>query len=224
LDRRVQQVLAWVIFFGVLAGYTFGIFWVWFPSTYDDLDIKYHSTEVYSLGFFDQGERIKVRVVVDEGSVKVLEGRIADVHLLDSENRAQMELQQGWEPLQTIHIDTRETDEGRISYEAHADDTYYIVYQNFDFFDLTLKVADNDALGTQLFLKVLWFSLLVVELIAFGRFYGQLMDVDVRRVLGLVRRPRGPGAMAAKERGEATPPKDVHGHAPKVLEPELGEK
>ncbi len=220
----MQQLLAWAIFFGVLGAYTIGIFWVWFPSTYEDMEIKYHSTEVYSLGFFDQGERIKVRVVVDEGSVKVLEGRTADVHLLDSENRAKMELQQGWKPLQTLHIDTRETDEGRISYEAHADDTYYIVYQNFDYFNLTLKVADNDALGTQLFLKVLWCALLVVELVSFGRFYGQLMDVDVRRVLGLVRRPRGPGAKAAKEREGERPAEEVHAPAPKVLEPEKGER
>ena len=217
MDRRMKQILSALIGIAVFLAYTLGIFWLWYPSTYDDLNIKYHSTEVYRLGLFEQGERIKVRVVIDEGSVKVLEGRTADVYLLDSENRAKMELEGGWVPLQTLRIDTKETDEGRISYEAHADDTYYIVYQNRDLWNLTLKVADNDGLQLQFVLKALWCSLLAVELVAFGWFYGRVMEVDVRGALGLIRRPKGPGARAARERKKPAPPEE---RVPEVLEPE----
>ena len=93
----------------------------------------------------------------------------------------------------------------------------------------TGSVTTMASAGSRYGLSLFWLLIIsciftYVMLIAYGRFYGQLMDVDVRRVLGLVRRPRGPGAMAAKERGEAALLNDVHGQAPKVLEPERREK
>ena len=205
LETRVKKVLAWVAVLALTAGYTYGIL-LWYDSTYTDLHIKYHSTEVYRLGYFEQGDRVRTFVMFNEGSVAVLEGRSVDVHLLDSDNRSKLELQQGWTPLRTLHIETDETDSGSISYTAHTADTYYIVYQNFDWWNLTLRVAGGHALRTQLLIKSLWIGLLATTIVAFGYFYGRAFDVDVRERLGLAPRRRGPGARAARERDAKVAP------------------
>lgn len=205
LETRVKKVLAWVAVLALTAGYTYGLL-LWYDSTYTDLDIKYHSTEVYRLGYYEQGERVRAIVRFDEGSVAVLEGRAVDVHLLDSGNRSNLELRQGWTPLRTLHIETSETDQGSISYTAHTADTYYIVYQNFDFWNLTLRVAGGQALRTQLLIKSLWLGLLATTIVAFGYFYGRIFDVDVLGLLGLSPRGRGPGARAARERDAKVAP------------------
>jgi len=211
LETRVKKVLAWAAVLALTAGYTYGLL-LWYDSTYTDLHIKYHSTEVYRLGYFEQGERVRALVVFNEGSVAVLEGRSVDVHLLNSDNRSKLELQQlgpqqGWTSLQTLHIETDETDSGSISYIAHTADTYYIVYQNFDWWNLTLRVAGGDALRTQLLIKSLWIGLLATTIVAFGYFYGRIFGIDVRGRLGLAPRRKGPGARAARERDvRAAPP------------------
>jgi len=208
LETRVKKVLAWAAVLALTAGYTYGLL-LWYDSTYTDIRVKYHSTEVYRLGYFEQGERVRALVMFDEGSVAVLEGRSVDVLLLDSENRSRLELQQGWAPLRTLHIETDETDHGSISYRAHAADTYYLVYQNFDWWNLTLRVAGGEALRTQLLVKCLWIGLLATTIAAFGHFYGRLFGVDVRGWLGLAPRRKGPGARAARERdANAAPPSD----------------
>ena len=198
LEERLQRALAWVAVVAVVAAYTYGA-WAWYDSTYEPLEVGYHSTLVHRLGWYEQGERVHALVVFDEGSVAVLEGRSVDVHLLDSENRSRLELQQGWVALQTVRIDMDEKPVGELDRTAHADDTYYIVYQNFDWWNLTLRVADGKAMRTQLFIKVLWIALLVASCVAFGFLYWRAFDVDMRRVLGLTRRPGGPGSKAARE-------------------------
>ena len=195
----MKKVVAWVAVLALTAGYTYGLL-LWYDSTYTDLEVKYHSTEVHRLGYFEQGERVRALVLFDEGSVAVLEGRSVDVHLLDSENRSRLELSQGWKPLRTVHIDTDSTDHGSISYTAHAADTYYVVYQNFDWWNLTLRVADGQALRTQLLIKAMWIGLLATTVVAFAHFYGRIFGVDVRGMLGLGPRRKGPGARAARER------------------------
>ena len=198
LEERLQRALAWVAVVAVVAAYTYGA-WAWYESTYEPLDVKYHSTLVHRLGWYEQGERVRALVVFDEGSVAVLEGRSVDVYLLDSDNRSRLELEQGWVPLQTVHIDMDRTSVGELDRTAHADDTYYIVYQNFDWWNLTLRVADGKAMRSQLFIKVLWIGLLVATSVAFAFLYRRAFGVDMRRVLGLTRRPGGPGSKAARE-------------------------
>ena len=205
LETRVKKVLAWVAVLALTAGYTYGLI-LWYDSTYTDLHIKYHSTEVYRLGYFEQGERVRAFFMFNEGSVAVLEGRSVDVHLLDSENRSKLELSQGWKPLRTVHVETDETDSGSFSYTAHTADTYYIVYQNFDWWNLTLRVAGGDALRTQLLIKSLWIGLLATTIVAYGHFYGRIFGVDVRGMMGLAPHRRGPGARAARERDVTVAP------------------
>ncbi len=198
LEERLRRALAWLAVIAVVATYTYGA-WAWYDSTYEPLDVKFHSTLVHRLGWYEQGERVRALVVFDEGSVTVLEGRSVDIILLDSENRSRLELQQGWEPLQTVRVDMDTSTVGELDYTAHAADTYYIVYQNFDWWNLTLRVADGKAMRTQMFIKGLWIGLLVATCVAFAFLYRRMFGVDLRRVLGLTRRPRGPGARAARE-------------------------
>jgi len=211
LEERLQRALAWVAVLAVVAAYSYGA-WDWYDSTYEPLEVKYHSTLVHRLGWYEQGERVRALVLFDEGSVTVLEGRSVEVHLLDSQNRSRLELQQGWVPLQTAHIDMDTTTVGEMDYTAHAADTYYIVYQNFDWWNLTLRVADGKAMRSQLVIRGVWIALLVATCVAFAFLYNRAFGVDIRRLLGLTRRPKGPGARAAREPvapSAAAPPEEA---------------
>jgi hypothetical protein len=175
-----------------------------YQATYEDLSIRSHSYTMHSLGYFEQGEVIRLEVIIDEGSVKVLEGREATLHLLDSANKAAIEADEAYIPLRQVVIDPKEeSDVGKLEYKAHASDTYYIMYRNEDWWELTLRIADNEALSDQTFIMALWTVLMVTTLVVFTSMYGRLFDVDVRAVLGLVGRPRGPGSRAAREPSEA---------------------
>lgn len=208
MERKVKQVLALVILGLVIVGFSYGVVKA-HEATYEDVHIRYKIIEEYKLGYYKQGEKIRVRVVINEGSVKVLEGRVAEVMLFDSDNKANFRKGLNGVPVATLNIDTKKKDEGTISYTAHRDDTYYLVYRNDDCFNLTLKVADTDALDTQLFLKVFWCVVLAVIIIVFCWAYGRLFEVNVRQVLGLVRRWKGPGSKAAVEPREEVPEEGV---------------
>jgi hypothetical protein len=180
-------------------------------GTYEDLSVKYHSYTLHSLGYFKQGEVIRLEVIIDEGSVRVLEARETTLHLIDSANKAAIQADEGYLPLREVVID-KESRVGTLRYEAHASDTYYIMYRNEDFWNLTLRIADNEALSTQAFVKALWTGLVVTSLVVFTAAYGRLFDFDVRSFLGLVRRSRGPGSGAARE------PADIEAERSDVLE------
>jgi hypothetical protein len=194
----VQKLLAWACVAAIVGGYTLGAS-LWYDSTYDDIVVKYHSSRVYRLGWYEQGERLRAHVVVDQGSVMVLEGRDLTLLLLDSDNRARLELDEGWSPLEEMHLDTDERLDLRLDRAAPRDDTYYLVFQNFDFFNLTLRVASGPGLSTQLFIKALWLCLFAATAVIFAYVYRRLFGVDVRRLLGLTRRHAGPGSRAARE-------------------------
>ncbi len=204
MDRRVNRVLSFTVLVLALGVIVWGST-VMHEGTYEDVKVKWHSVTYHSLGYFQQDEVVRARVVVDEGSVKVLEGRVAHLQLLDDANKASMERGEGYVPLREVVIDTKETDVGELEYTAHTGGTYYIMYRNEDFWNLTLKVADGEALTAQLTIKVFAFVLLVVTLVVWSWFYGRLFDVSVRAMLGLVRRPRGPGSTAARERVAPSP-------------------
>lgn len=206
MDRRIMQVLSYAVLVLVLGGTAWGAL-VAHEGAYEDVEVKWHSTTFHSLGYYEQDEVVRARVVVDEGSVKVLEGRFAIVELLDDANKAALERGDGYHPLRELVIETKETDVGEVEYTAHASGTYYLAYRNDDWWNLTLKVADGDALGTQLFVKAFAIALFIATLVVWAWFYGRLFDVSIRRRLGLVRRERGPGSRAAKEPGE-TPPEE----------------
>jgi hypothetical protein len=197
MERRVMQVLSFAILGLVVLGTWWTASWA-HESQFEDVAVPFHRITYHSLGFHDQDDVIRAKVVVDEGSVKVLEGRVAIVQLVDSGNKASLELGEGYETLRSVTIDTKETDVGDLEYTAHRADTYYIVYRNEDWWNLTLKVADGDALQTQLLIKALATGLFATTVICFLWFYGRLFDVDIREKLGFVRRPRGPGSMSAR--------------------------
>ena len=205
MDRRTMQMLSFLVLALTMVGLTYGAT-LTIEATYEDMSIKYHSLEVHSLGYHKQGEVVRAKVVIDEGSVKVLEGREATIQLLDSANKGSLMAGEGYLPLREVVIDTKRTDIGTLEYTAHASDTYYIVYRNEDWWNLTLLVADGEALTTQMFIKVLWSVLFVTTILVFARSYGRLFDVNVRALLGLVARPRGPGTKAAREPMEPPPP------------------
>lgn len=194
----VRKLLAWACVAAIVGGYTFGAY-LWYDSTYDEIVVKYHSTHVQKLGWYEQGERLRAHVVVDQGSVMVLEGRDLTLLLLDSDNRARLELGEGWSPLEELHLDTDKRLDIHLDRAAPRDDTYYLVLQNFDFFNLTLRVATGKGLSTQLYIKVLWVCLFATTTVVFAQAYRRLFGVDIRRLLGLTRRRRGPGSRAARE-------------------------
>jgi hypothetical protein len=180
-----------------------------YEDTWEEMEVPTHSIRSHSLGLHQQGETVRARVVIDEGSVKVLEGRVAIVQLLDSDNRASMEQGNGYVPLEEVRIDVKEAsfplsmmngNEGSLEYKAHATDTYYLVVRNEDWWNLTvLLVADGEAQDTQLLIKVFVTAAIIATLVIFAWAYGRYFDVNVRQKLGLVGRPRGPGAKAAQE-------------------------
>jgi hypothetical protein len=142
---------------------------------------------------------VRAKVVIDEGSVKVLEGRIVLIQMLDSDNKANMESGKGYVPLTSVEIDADETDVGHLEVTAHRTDTYYLVYRNMDWWNVTLLIADGEALTMQLTIKVIAGGLFISAIFVFGWAYGRLFDVDIRERLGLVRRPKGPGSRSAVE-------------------------
>ncbi len=213
MDRRAGQIISFVVLGAVLVGIWYGAA-VAYDQTYDDVKVRYHSIWTDSLGLYQQSEQMRVTVVVDEGSVKVLEGRAVTVQLLDSDNRASMEQGGGYIPLDELVIDTRETDVGEIEYTAHRTDTYYLALRNDDWYNISLRIAGDEALDTQLFIKVFAGSLFVASVIIFGWMYGRMFDINVRQVLGLVRRQKGPGSQSAKEPEE--PVSDVIGEGPDI--------
>lgn len=213
LDRRAGQILSFVVLGAVLIGIWYGAA-VTYDQTYDDVEVKYHSIWTHSLGLYKQSEQMHVRVVVDEGNVKVLEGRAVTILLLDSDNRASMEQGKGYVPLEELVIDTKETDVGGIEYTAHRTDTYYLALRNDDWYNISLRIAGDEALDTQLFIKVFAGSLFVATVIIFGWMYGRLFDIDVRHTLGLVRKWKGPGSQSAREPEE--PLSDVIGEGPEI--------
>lgn len=175
-------------------------------DTYDEVKVKYHSIKSHSLGIHQQSDQVRARIIIDEGSVAVMEGRVAIVQLLDSDNRASMEQGKGYIPLAEVRIDVKETsfpmnmrNEGYIEYTAHRTDTYYLVYRNEDWWNLTMRVADGEAIEEQLYLKLYATTLVIATIIIFAWAYGRIFQVDVRQKLGLIGRPKGPGARAAQE-------------------------
>jgi len=213
LVRKAGQIISFVVLGVVIVGIWYGAA-VAYDQTYDDIEVKKHSIWTYSLGIYQQSEQMHVRVVVDEGNVKILEGRAITLMLLDSDNRASMEQGNGFVPLEKLVIDTEETDVGEIEYTAHRTDTYYLALQNDDWYNISLRIAGDEALDNQLFIKVFAGSLFVATIIIFGWMYGRLFDVNVRHVLGLVRRQKGPGTQSAREPEE--PLSDVIGEGPEI--------
>lgn len=198
MERRAWKIISFVVLGTVLVGIWYGADMA-YDRTWEDTTVKYHSIWTWSLGLHQQGDEVRVRVLVDEGSVKVLEGREVTIQLLDSDNRASMEQGEGYLPREEMVIDTRETDEGSLEYTAHRTDTYYLAVRNEDWWNITLRIADGEALDTQLFIKVFAICLFAATVVIFAWMYGRLFDVPVRRVLGLVRRDRGPGSRSARE-------------------------
>lgn len=198
MDGRLAKVLSFAILSVTLVAIAY-MAYTFYSDTYEEVDVRTHSIRSYSLGLHQQSELIRARVIIDEGSVKVLEGRMAIIQLLDSENRASMEQGNGYISLVEVEIDTKETDVGLIEYTAHRMDTYYLVYRNEDWWNLTLMVANGNALDTQFTIKVYTTALILATLVVFVWAYGRLFDVNVRRKMGLVRRQKGPGARAAQE-------------------------
>lgn len=192
MDRRLKQVLAFVILGGVI----FSIAYVGLglhEAQYEEVTAVRQRITYYSLGWHPQGDVVEARVIVDEGSVKVLEGRAVTLVLLDSGNKASAEREQGYVPLEEVVIDTDRTDVGEVSYTAHAGDTYYLAYRNEDLWDMKLRVADGDALWTQQLIRASAVCLVVASLVIFSWAYGLMMGMSVRRALGLARRRRGLG-------------------------------
>lgn len=183
---------------------------MFYEGTWEEVDVPSHRITSHSLGLHQQGETVRARVVIDEGWVKVLEGRFATIQLLDSDNRSSMEQGEGYTPLVTLEIDSKETDEGYIEYKAHATDTYYLVYRNEDWHDLHLTVADGDALDSQVIIKVMAVTCIIATVLIFGWAYGRAFEVNVRQRIGLVAKQRGPGSRSAQEpRAPEAPPEDM---------------
>lgn len=196
LKPRSRQVLAFAALGALLVVIPLASYLLFYTGTWDEVEVDRHSIASYSLGRHDQGDLVRARVVVDEGSVQVLEGRMAIVQLVDSANRASMEQGEGYAPLEEVEIDTGarpwysiDTTEGYVEYTAHAHDTYYLVYRNEDWFDLTLRVADGDALDRQLLIKAVTAVVLGTVLVLWAWAYGRLFGVPVLWRLGLRRGP-----------------------------------
>ena len=202
MEKRLAKMFSFLILVTVLV-VTVYVAYGSYADTYEEVKVKFHSIRSHSLGIHQQSEQVRVLVIIDEGSVKVMEGRVAIIQLLDSDNRASMEQGKGYTPLVEVEIDTKETDEGYIDHTAHRTDTYYLVYRNEDWWNLTMRVADGNALEEQMHIKLYATTLILATIIIFAWAYGRFFGINVRQRLGLVGRPKGPGAKAARE---PTPP------------------
>jgi hypothetical protein len=206
LDTRFEKILFFVILGAVLVGtalmanYQYG-------RTWDDVEVPTHSIRAHSLGLHQQSDPVRARVAIDdEDTVDVMEGRVAIIQLLDSDNKASMEQGKGYIPLTEFKIDVKETsfllfteNEGEIEYTAHRTDTYYLVYRNEDWRNLKLKVANGDDMDDQLIIKVYVSALVPATILIFAWAYGKRFGVSVLQKMGLVGRPKGPGSKAAQE-------------------------
>jgi hypothetical protein len=216
LDTKLKKVFAFVLLGLALVAVAFGTHTL-LEATWEEVEVPTHSIRSHSLGLHQQGDDVRARVVIDEGSVKVLEGRFAIVQLVDSDNRASMEQGEGYVPVAEARIDVKERsfpllgmNEGRIEYTAHRTDTYYLVYRNEDWWELKLQVADGDAIDHQFAIKVFATALFIAVLVIFPWAYGRAFDVNVRHRLGLVRRLKGPGSASAQEpRGPDVPVEEM---------------
>ena len=211
MASRMWKAISLGVLIAVLIGISY-VAWMEHDDAYEDVKVGYHTIGTHSLGWTQQGEEVRARVVVDEGTVKVLEGKQITLQLLDSENRARLEQGTGYVPLEELVIDTDETDVGSLAYTAHMTDTYYLCVRNEEPWDISLRIADGDALDHQLFIKAFAISLIASSLIIFGFLYGRLFDVPVRSVLGLHRQPRGPGSRSARE--AERPAEEIIGEGP----------
>ena len=198
MERRMWKAISLGVLIAVLISISY-VAWTAHDATYEDVTVPYHTIVTHSLGWTQQGEEVRTKVVVDEGTVKVLEGKEVTIQLLDSENRARLEQGKGYAPLEELVIDTDDTDVGSLTYTAHMTDTYYLCMRNEEPWDISLRVADAEALDQQIFIKAFAVSLIAASLVIFGFMYGRLFDVPVRAILGLHRRPRGPGSRSARE-------------------------
>ena len=213
MEARLAKIISFVALGGTLVLIALLSYYGYsdngYAATWEEMEVPTHSIGSHSLGLHKQGETVRARVVIDEGSVKVLEGRVAIVQLLDSDNRASMEKGEGYIPLEEVTIDVKESpfplsvmtgNEGYLEYKAHATDTYYLVVRNEDWWNLTvLQVADGEAMDTQLLIKVFVTAAIISTLVIFAWAYGRYFDVNVRQKIGLVGRPKGPGSKAAQE-------------------------
>jgi hypothetical protein len=199
LDIKLTKLVSFAVL-AVVLGATGWMALTAYQDTYQDVEVKYHSIKSHSLGIHQQGELVRARVIFDEGSVKVLEGRAVTLQILDSDNRASMEQGRGYIPLAEVEVDTKETDEGYLEYKAHITDTYYLVYRNEDWWNLTLIVANGEALDQQLFIKMFSISGISAIVIIFMWAYSRLFDIPLGERLGSLRRPKGPGSRSARER------------------------
>ena len=206
MNTRLAKVIAFVLLGVALVGIALAAYYS-YEDTWQEVKVPTHSIESHSLGLHQQSEPVRARMLIDEGSVKVLEGRRVTVQLVDSDNRASMEKGEGYTPVAEVEIDVKEgalpllmsANEGYIEYTAHRTDTYYLVYRNEDWWEIELRVADGNALDDQLMLKVFATAGFIAVLVIFPWAYGKAFDVNVRHALGLVRLPRGPGSRSAQE-------------------------
>ncbi len=206
MNTRLAKTVAFVILGVALVGVALAAYYL-YMDTWEEVVVPTHSIKSHSLGIHEQGELVRARVVIDEGSVKVLEGRRVTVQLVDSDNRASMEQGEGYVPVAEVEIDVKESslplllsaNEGYIEYTAHRTDTYYLVYRNEDWWEIKLQVADGGSLDQQFLIKVFATAAFVAVLVIFPWAYGRAFDVNVRHALGLVRQPKGPGSRSAQE-------------------------
>lgn len=206
MNTRLAKILALVILVVAMVGIALAAYYL-YMDTWEEVDVPTHSIKSHSLGIHQQGELVRARVVIDEGSVKVLEGRRVTVQLVDSDNRASLEKGEGYVPVAEMEIDVKESDlplllsanDGHIEYTAHRTDTYYLVYRNEDWWAIKLQVADGNALDQQFLIKAFATAAFVAVLVIFPWAYGRVFDVNVRHAMGLVRRPKGPGSRSAQE-------------------------
>ncbi|MCK4969299.1 MAG: hypothetical protein KAS77_02180, partial [Thermoplasmata archaeon] len=87
MDGRLAKVLSFATLSVILIAIAYTAY-TFYTDTYEEVDVRTHSIKSHSLGLHQQSELIRARVIIDEGSVKVLEGRAAIIQLLDSDNRA----------------------------------------------------------------------------------------------------------------------------------------
>jgi hypothetical protein len=204
LKPKVRKIVSFILLGLTLFLITYGAYYL-YTDTWEEVDVRTHSFKVHPLGVHQQSDPVRARVVIDQGSVDILEGRRVTIILLDSDNKASLEQGEGYTPLTETVIDVKETsllnmrNEGDIEYTAHRTDTYYLVYRNDDWWNLTLRVANGDALDQQFFIKAVTVAGLLATVIVFAWAYGKMFDVNVRQRLGLVGRPKGPGSQAAQE-------------------------
>jgi len=108
LNTRLAKVIAFAVLGVALAGIALGAYYL-HEDTWERVEVPTHSIASHSLGLHQQGDEVSARVMIDEGSVSVLEGRRVTVQLVDSDNRASMEQGEGYSPVAEIRIDVRES-------------------------------------------------------------------------------------------------------------------